>query len=64
MDAVHDESVQLSDYQEHRRLHLHSQAAGLYFHPNPLEPWFPSTAHSREDLDCVFLRIHDALEGL
>jgi glutamate-1-semialdehyde 2,1-aminomutase len=35
----------------HRELQMLCQERGVYFHPNPREPWFLSTAHTRPILD-------------
>lgn len=37
--------------QAHRELQMLCQDRGVYFHPNPREPWFLSTAHTRSTLD-------------
>ncbi|GGY75565.1 aspartate aminotransferase family protein [Streptomyces nitrosporeus] len=39
------------DFSQHRRFQILAQREGVYFHPNPLEPWFLSTAHTRSVLD-------------
>ena len=42
-----------TDFALHRSLQVHCQRAGVYFHPNPHEPWFLSTRHTRSDIDQV-----------
>lgn len=37
------------------------QARGVYVHPNCLEPWYISTAHTREYIDMVVERVRAAL---
>jgi glutamate-1-semialdehyde 2,1-aminomutase len=69
--AVRDESVPATvrdgadtpaiDVAAHAELQRACQEGGVYFHPNPLEPWFLSTAHSRADIDAVAEVIGDAL---
>ncbi|WP_322756200.1 aspartate aminotransferase family protein [Frankia sp. Cas3] len=49
-DAECHALVSRTDFAAHRRLQTLCQDAGVYFHPNPLEPWFLSTAHTRADL--------------
>ena len=50
---AYDAAMDAIDFAAHRRFQGHCQRGGLYFHPNPLEPWFLSSAHSREDRsDC------------
>ncbi|MEU0054730.1 aminotransferase class III-fold pyridoxal phosphate-dependent enzyme [Streptomyces sp. NPDC006309] len=39
------------DFSRHRRLQVLAQREGVYFHPNALEPWFLSTAHTGDVLD-------------
>ncbi|GGO22441.1 glutamate-1-semialdehyde 2,1-aminomutase [Microbispora rosea subsp. aerata] len=63
-DPRYDAAVSLIDFAAHRRLQLLCQDAGLYFHPNPLEPWFLSTAHTRDELDTVVQTIGEALARL
>ena len=53
MDMAYDAGMPLIDFAGHRRLQMLCQEAGLYFHPNPLEPWFLSTAHTPDVLDEV-----------
>jgi glutamate-1-semialdehyde 2,1-aminomutase len=43
----------MTDFAAHRRLQAHCQRAGVYFHPDPHEPWFLSTRHTPEDIDKV-----------
>lgn len=42
-----------TDFAGHRELQIRCQQRGVYFHPNPFEPWFLSTAHTVEDIDTV-----------
>ncbi len=63
-DPAYDAAVGLIDYPAHARLQLLCQQAGLYFHPNPLEPWFISTAHTPEVLDTVVDVIAQSLARL
>ena len=37
--------------QANRELQIRCQQRGVYFHPNPREPWFLSTAHTQSILD-------------
>jgi glutamate-1-semialdehyde 2,1-aminomutase len=60
-DARYDAAVSSVDYAAHRRLQYLCQEAGLYFHPNPLEPWFISTAHTPDVLDTVVDTIAESL---
>jgi glutamate-1-semialdehyde 2,1-aminomutase len=62
--AEFDALVGKIDFAAHRRLQLLCQEAGVYFHPNPLEPWFLSTAHTRADLDHVVDVISRSLSAL
>ena len=57
-------AAQAMDFTAHRALQIRAQQLGVYFHPNPVEPWFLSTAHSVEDLDHVVDVVRDALVGL
>jgi glutamate-1-semialdehyde 2,1-aminomutase len=59
-----DCSVDRLDFDFHRRLQIECQARGVYFHPNPLEPWFISTAHSPLDIEEAEEVIVDALNAL
>jgi glutamate-1-semialdehyde 2,1-aminomutase len=52
------------DFATHRDLQMRCQRAGVYFHPNPLEPWFLSTAHLRTDIDEAVDIIEEALRQL
>ncbi|MFM9615634.1 aspartate aminotransferase family protein [Streptomyces niveiscabiei] len=52
------------DFDGHRQLQMAAQTLGLYFHPNPLEPWFLSTAHTHDDLAKVVATLRLALSGL
>ncbi|MER5968477.1 aminotransferase class III-fold pyridoxal phosphate-dependent enzyme [Streptomyces sp. NPDC002055] len=45
------ETASAIDFSHHRRFQMQAQRAGVYFHPNALEPWFLSTAHTREVID-------------
>ncbi len=63
-DPAYDASVALIDFAAHRRLQLLCQEAGLYFHPNPLEPWFLSTAHTPDVLDTVVGTVRESLARL
>ena len=58
------EVVAAIDFDGHRLLQMAAQTNGIYFHPNPLEPWFLSTAHTRDDLDKVVATLRQALSGL
>lgn len=49
------------DFDAHKRLQLRCQLEGVYFHPNPLEPWFLSTAHRSDDLAQAIQVIEDAV---
>ncbi len=48
----------------HRELQMLCQERGVYFHPNPREPWFLSTAHTRAILDRAVDVILEALEDV
>lgn len=48
----------------HRELQMRCQARGVYFHPNPREPWFLSTAHTRSILDRAIDVILDELRSV
>jgi|SRR5882672_5752975 len=48
--------------ERHRQLQMRCQDRGVYFHPNPREPWFLSTAHTRPILDKAMDVILEALE--
>ncbi|WP_180930357.1 aspartate aminotransferase family protein [Streptomyces sp. AJS327] len=52
------------DFPAHRRFQTLAQAEGVYFHPNALEPWFLSTAHTREHLDKAVAALRRALVSL
>ncbi|MEU5977747.1 aminotransferase class III-fold pyridoxal phosphate-dependent enzyme [Streptomyces sp. NPDC047315] len=52
------------DPSAHRKLQTLAQKEGLYFHPNPLEPWFLSTAHTRDVVDKATGALRRALAGL
>ncbi len=52
------------DFSRHRRLQTLAQREGVYFHPNALEPWFLSTAHTGEVLDKAAGALHRALTEL
>ncbi len=49
--------------QAHRDLQMRCQDRGVYFHPNPREPWFLSTAHTRPILDKAIDVIVDELRN-
>ena len=57
-------AAQAMDFAAHRTLQIRAQQLGVYFHPNPVEPWFLSAAHSVEDLDHVVDVVRDALVGV
>ncbi|WP_055477894.1 aminotransferase class III-fold pyridoxal phosphate-dependent enzyme [Sphaerimonospora mesophila] len=61
---AYDAGVPLIDFAAHRRLQDLCQRAGLYFHPNPLEPWFLSAAHTPDVLDQVVGTIEESLSRL
>ncbi|PZG47436.1 aspartate aminotransferase family protein [Spongiactinospora gelatinilytica] len=63
-ESDYDAAVPLIDFAAHRRLQILCQRAGLYFHPNPLEPWFLSTAHTPDVLDSVVATVKDSLARL
>ena len=50
-----------TDFDLHKALQIACQDAGVYFHPNPHEPWFLSTKHTRSDLDRVCEALAKAL---
>ncbi len=50
-----------TDFVLHRELQARCQRGGVYFHPNPFEPWFLSTSHTIEDINTVCGVIKDAL---
>ncbi|MFI7498559.1 aspartate aminotransferase family protein [Streptomyces sp. NPDC049687] len=52
------------DFPRHRRFQTLAQREGVYFHPNALEPWFLSTAHTGDVLDKAAGALHRALTGL
>nr|4ZM4_A Chain A, Aminotransferase [Streptomyces pactum]4ZM4_B Chain B, Aminotransferase [Streptomyces pactum]4ZM4_C Chain C, Aminotransferase [Streptomyces pactum]4ZM4_D Chain D, Aminotransferase [Streptomyces pactum]4ZM4_E Chain E, Aminotransferase [Streptomyces pactum]4ZM4_F Chain F, Aminotransferase [Streptomyces pactum] len=54
----------LVDFPRHRRLQTLAQKEGVYFHPNALEPWFLSTAHTRDVIDKVAGALQRSLVGL
>ncbi|WP_432839333.1 aspartate aminotransferase family protein [Dactylosporangium sp. CA-092794] len=64
VDLDYDAAVSSIDFAAHRRLQLLCQEGGLYFHPNPLEPWFLSTAHTPDVLDAVVSVIEESLARL
>lgn len=63
-DDPFDAAVTSIDFPAHRRLQELSVRSGVYFHPNPLEPWFLSTAHTAADLDHVADVVGDAIQQL
>jgi glutamate-1-semialdehyde 2,1-aminomutase len=46
----------------HRELQMRCQERGLYFHPNPREPWFLSTAHTPTIVDSAIDVILESIE--
>jgi glutamate-1-semialdehyde 2,1-aminomutase len=52
------------DFPSHRELQARCQQAGVYFHPDPVEAWFLSTAHTPEDIDTVCETIGVALASM
>jgi glutamate-1-semialdehyde 2,1-aminomutase len=48
----------------HRELQIRCQDRGVYFQPNPREPWFLCTAHTRPILDKAIDVILESLEDL
>ncbi len=54
----------LTDFATHSDLQVHCQRGGVYFHPDPHEPWFLSTKHTLDDIDQVCSVIGAALEEL
>jgi glutamate-1-semialdehyde 2,1-aminomutase len=54
----------VTDFGAHGELQAHCQKAGVYFHPDPHEPWFLSTRHTVEDIDTVCAVIADALAAM
>ena len=63
-DLATDCAVDRLDFETHRRLQMACQRRGLYFHPNPLEPWFISTAHEADDIDEAAQVLRSALSEL
>lgn len=53
-----------TDYDAHRELQARCQASGVYFHPDPREPWFLSTRHTIQDIDRACAAIASALTDL
>jgi glutamate-1-semialdehyde 2,1-aminomutase len=49
------------DFRKNREWQIRSQHEGVYFHPNPLEPWFLSAAHTTEDIDVAVETLQKAL---
>ncbi|SDT80777.1 aminotransferase class III-fold pyridoxal phosphate-dependent enzyme [Actinoplanes derwentensis] len=62
--ATMRELIAAIDFEGHRRVQMAAQRAGVYYHPNPLEPWFVSTAHSDEDIDAAMTVIRAAITEL
>ncbi|MFH8367679.1 aspartate aminotransferase family protein [Streptomyces sp. NPDC018031] len=62
-DDVRDLAAAI-DFSQHRRFQTLAQKEGVYFHPNALEPWFLSTAHTRDILDKAAGALRRALAGL
>ncbi|MFF9086111.1 aspartate aminotransferase family protein [Streptomyces sp. NPDC014991] len=52
------------DFPRHRRFQVLAQREGVYFHPNALEPWFLSTAHTGDVLDKAAGALRRALTDL
>jgi glutamate-1-semialdehyde 2,1-aminomutase len=52
-DDPFDSGIRRIDFGAHRGMQVACQRDGVYFHPNPLEPWFISTAHTTADLSRV-----------
>ncbi|GII54379.1 glutamate-1-semialdehyde 2,1-aminomutase [Planotetraspora thailandica] len=63
-ESDYDAAVPLIDFTAHRRFQILCQEAGVYFHPNPLEPWFLSTAHTPDVLDAVVDAVQKSLVRL
>jgi glutamate-1-semialdehyde 2,1-aminomutase len=59
-----DCAVDKIDFDTHRQFQIECQTRGLYFHPNPLEPWFLSTAHSPADVDEAVEVVADAVDAI
>ena len=59
-----DCAVEKIDFDTHRQLQIECQTRGLYFHPNPLEPWFISTAHTSSDVDEAVAVVADAVDAI
>jgi glutamate-1-semialdehyde 2,1-aminomutase len=60
-DEATDCGVEKIDFDAHRQLQIECQARGIYFHPNPLEPWFISTAHAPSDIEEALEVLADAV---
>lgn len=54
----------MTDHKAHRELQLRCQRAGVYFHPDPHEPWFLSTRHTPEDIETACAAIATALSEM
>ncbi len=52
------------DFSRHRRFQALAQREGVYFHPNALEPWFLSTAHTGDVIDKAVGALRLALTDL
>ncbi|MFH8476552.1 aspartate aminotransferase family protein [Streptomyces sp. NPDC018000] len=52
------------NFSQHRRFQILAQREGVYFHPNALEPWFLSTAHTQSVLDKTAGALQRALVSL
>jgi len=63
-DEGTDCAVDRIDFDTNRQLQIECQARGLYFHPNPLEPWFLSTAHEPSDVDEALEVLTEAVAAL
>lgn len=48
-------------FDKYIQLQRRLQQNGVFFHPNQFEPWFPSTAHSKADMDLVLNCLEDAV---
>ena len=48
-------------FDKYIRLQHQLQHNGVFFHPNQFEPWFPSTAHTKSDIDLVLNCMEDAV---
>ncbi|MEU0490530.1 aspartate aminotransferase family protein [Nocardiopsis sp. NPDC006139] len=62
--ALTDPATGEVDEAGHRLLQTACQRRGVYFHPVPAEPWFLSTAHTRQDIDTVAETVSEGLAEL